>query len=738
MITLALLVFSSGTTPVGAQDQTSALGPTDLVPLMVTFKDGLGGINTISLEGMDTHIKHVYHLIPAVALSVPAEGADEAIDALERDPRVDRVEKDLIYQIASGPTPDDPRYANLWGLNNSGQTGGSPDADIDAPEAWNITTDSSSSIIAVVDDGVDINHPDLAANTWVNLAECPGGFGTCIENGIDEDSNGYIDDFYGWDFWNDDNTVFDPSDGDYHGTHVTGTIAASGNNSVGVTGVNWQARVMALKFLGPYGGYTSDAIAAIEYATDKGAVVINASWGGGGFSQSLKDAIEACGCVFAAAAGNSGRDNDGRNHYPSSYDSANLISVGATDHNDEPAYFSNFGATSVDIGAPGVNILSTLPDNAYGSLNGTSMATPHVAGVAGLLSADAPSLTPVQVKDRLLLGADPVPALSGRWVTGGRLNAFESLLGPGLGLPQSSSSTISDASRNSAAFRRVSTVTLGQTAALGFPRTSRSTIIDSDRQSVTFARSSASGFADGSEGKVGLSRTSTTAAADYYGLGFPGLSSFTLGDISRYDLYFDRAETGTIRDTGEVFSMGTSMPEGWSTFSVPVPIKNNLFFASSGIESRFQNGLFDPSKVSVAFKFDAENQTWSQILKGDTVSPMDGVMLKSIEPHTATLILDFSSSTAPAMPLYPRWNLAGPSTVLGSTIKPADQVLSSVLDTPIGEPGYTQVVGPSMHPDSFTWDRGQPSPPDLKRWRAYWISMDNAATLIGESTSPAQ
>jgi hypothetical protein len=117
---------------------------------------------------------------------------------------------------------------------------------------------------------------------------------------------------------------------------------------------------------------------------------------------------------------------------------------------------------------------------------------------------------------------------------------------------------------------------------------------------------------------------------------------------------------------------------------------------------------------------------------------MDGVMLKSIEPHTATLILDFSSSTAPTMPLYPRWNLAGPSTVLGSTIKPADQVLSSVLDTPIGEPGYTQVVGPSMHPDSFTWDRGQPSPPDLKRWRAYWISMDNAATLIGESTSPAQ
>ena len=235
-----------------------------------------------------------------------------------------------------------------------------------------------------------------------------------------------------WNFFDNADWLFCSSAEDEHGTHVAGTIAAVGNNGVGVTGVSWSASLMILKFIGPSGGFTSDAIAAIEYAADQGAQVINASWGGGSFNQALKSAIEACGCVFVAAAGNGGSDgvgddNDSFPHYPSSYDSANLIAVAATDHNDSLASFSNFGNISVDLAAPGVSILSTVPFDGYDSFSGTSMATPHASGVAALVYSQFPGLTPAQVKDRILSGVDPVPGLSGVTVTGGRLNAANAL-----------------------------------------------------------------------------------------------------------------------------------------------------------------------------------------------------------------------------------------------------------------------------------------------------------------------
>ena len=397
--------------------------PDGFTEVIVTFFDDPDDLELEDIEELGGTIRYVYHLIPAIAATVPIS----ALTELEEDAGIERIEPDLL--IFADPAPNDPEYGNQWALNNEGQTGGTPDADIDAPEAWAITTGSASVVIAVVDTGAQVapgfsgsvsTHPDLATNLWVNPGEIPG-------DGIDNDLNGYVDDIHGWNFYDGESWLFYSVAEDEHGTHVGGTIASTGNNGTGVTGVNWQAQLMILKFIGPFGGYTSDAIAAIQYATDNGAKVVNASWGGGGFSLALKSSIEACSCVFVAAAGNDGTDNDVTAHYPSSYNSANLIAVAATDHNDNVASFSNFGATSVDLGAPGVSILSTVPIDSYDSFSGTSMATPHVSGVAGLIYSLSPGLTPVEVKDQILNGVDSIPALAGITYSGGRLNAANSL-----------------------------------------------------------------------------------------------------------------------------------------------------------------------------------------------------------------------------------------------------------------------------------------------------------------------
>ncbi|MBA3474808.1 MAG: S8 family serine peptidase [Rubrobacter sp.] len=306
---------------------------------------------------------------------------EEAVETYEASPDVEYAEPDYILKPSQATSANDSDYPKLYGLNNTGQTGGTADADVDAPEAWNTTTGDTGTVVAVIDEGVDTNHPDLKNNIWTNSGETAG-------NGIDDDKNGYVDDVNGWDFYNNDRTVYDLGDGDKHGTHVAGTIAAEGNNNLGVVGVNWKAKIMPLKFLGPDGGYTSDAVAALNYAVNKGVKISNNSWGGGGPSQTLLEAInkaDTAGHLFVAAAGNEGVNNDTTAHYPSSYTSANIISVAATDNKDALASFSNYGSSSVDLAAPGVGILSTLPGSTYGSYSGTSMATPHVTGAAALL-----------------------------------------------------------------------------------------------------------------------------------------------------------------------------------------------------------------------------------------------------------------------------------------------------------------------------------------------------------------
>jgi hypothetical protein len=348
----------------------------------------------------------------------------DALVMLNNTPGILYAEPDYQLKALSVPqiVPNDPRFSELWGLNNTGQSGGTPDADIDAPEAWDIATGTNEIIVAVIDTGVDYTHPDLASNMWVNTAELNG------IAGVDDDGNGYIDDIYGYDFVNNDGN---PMDDHYHGTHVSGTIGAVGNNGLGVAGVCWNVRIMALKFLDSSGsGYTDDAIEAVQYAILMGANLSSNSWGGGGYSQALKDAIDAAGNanqLFVAAAGNSSSNNDISPAYPASYTSENIIAVLATDRYDNMSSFSNYGPISVDIGAPGSDILSCQPGSNYQYLSGTSMATPHVSGAAALIWSFYPSIPYQEVKNLLIQTADKTPALAGRCVSQGRLNLYNAV-----------------------------------------------------------------------------------------------------------------------------------------------------------------------------------------------------------------------------------------------------------------------------------------------------------------------
>jgi subtilisin family serine protease/regulation of enolase protein 1 (concanavalin A-like superfamily) len=348
---------------------------------------------------------------------------------LATQPGIRTAESDFIVNAIG--VPSDGEFANLWGMHNVGQGGGVVDADIDAVEAWDIHTGSQNVLVGVIDTGIDRNHPDLAANMWQN----PGETGTDANgnakqtNGLDDDANGYVDDWRGWDFVNGDN---DPHDDHYHGTHCAGTIGGVGNNGQGVAGVCWNVSLVGLKFLDAGGsGTTSGAVEATLYATKIACTLTSNSWGGGGYSQALKDAIDAAGVagiLFVAAAGNSGMDTDASPNYPSTYESANIVAVAATDRYDGMAYFSNWGLTTVDLGAPGVDVYSAAPNGSYQYLSGTSMATPHVAGACALLKSANPSLSGAQIKQAIMATSDPISSLAGKTVTGGRLNVHRALL----------------------------------------------------------------------------------------------------------------------------------------------------------------------------------------------------------------------------------------------------------------------------------------------------------------------
>jgi subtilisin family serine protease len=421
-------------------------------------------------------------------VELPEEtSVEEAVSEFSADPAVKSVEPNL-FVFPTQTIPDDPRFPDLWGLHNTAQNhrlgdppplqgSGKVDADIDAPEAWDAEKGDPETVVAVVDTGVDVDHPDLDGSLWVNPGEVPG------DDGIDDDDNQMVDDIHGWDFGLNDGTLLDPShiEGYDHGTHVAGTIAAEMDNAIGVAGVCPECKIMVLKFMKPMdtdgdgqkdsvGGLLSDELEALAYARRKNADIVNASFSTSLFSTRERRAytkLHRDGVLVVAAAGNSNLDNDMflqadlggflafSPEYPASFTVRSIVSVAATNHDDRYGFFTgcaedlprwqcaftNWGHDSVDLAAPGVDIRSTVPGNAYAVFNGTSMAAPHVAGVAGLIKSQHPEYGPIELKNVLMntvdkpdslkkLNAFPGGAVSGRFTrTSGRINADSALGG---------------------------------------------------------------------------------------------------------------------------------------------------------------------------------------------------------------------------------------------------------------------------------------------------------------------
>lgn len=353
------------------------------------------------------------------------ETEKSVIKTLEMNPDVEIVEPNYIYRI--NKTPNDPMYGNLWGLSNTGQADpkgqvGVAGVDISAEKAWDIETGSKNIVVAVIDTGIDYNNANLKDNVWTNEKELNG------KPGVDDDGNGYVDDIHGYSFVSN---TGDPKDDHGHGTHCSGTIGATGDDGSGIVGVAWKTRIMGVKFLDANGsGTLENALKAIDYASKNGAKIMSNSWGGGGFSETLKQAIErsnAAGALFVAAAGNESNDNDAEPTYPGSYDVANVLAVAAIDNQGKLASFSNWGKTKVHVAAPGVNVYSTGLNNEYKTWSGTSMATPHVSGLAVLLAAHEPKLKNTELKSRIVQTAKPLSSLKGKVKSGGLVNAYAAL-----------------------------------------------------------------------------------------------------------------------------------------------------------------------------------------------------------------------------------------------------------------------------------------------------------------------
>ena len=398
--------------------------------ILVMFKPGVSkqerqnlihtqgaSLRQLDEQGRDMKMRYVADGRIVKVLVPKGTDKDTLIKRLSVHPAVAVAEPD--YPLHALATPDDPDFGQLWGLLNTGQNSGTAGADIKATDAWDISTGSHEVVIGVIDSGMDYNHPDLLDNRWVNPGDLPGST-------------------YGYSTLN---AELDPMDSDSHGTHVAGTIGASGNNGIGVVGVNWSVTLLPCQFLGPTGGSTAGAIECINYFTDLklnhgvNVKATNNSWGGGSYSDTLRAAIESggdAGILFIAAAGNSGVDADSTPMYPAAYDLDTIVSVASTDRNDQLSIFtsgaSNYGAVSVDLGAPGSAILSTVPGGGYASYSGTSMASPHVAGAAALLWSVNPDITALEMKSILMDSGDSLSALEGKTVSGKRLNLANAMV----------------------------------------------------------------------------------------------------------------------------------------------------------------------------------------------------------------------------------------------------------------------------------------------------------------------
>lgn len=427
-LSIAILVAIATVSAHGTQVvQTSEAVPGEYIVKLRDTHSARSNLSALSAE-LGSFVKDTIPDQNIVVIQRPTfEIQSHVIKSLSENPAVEIIEPNFIYRTRR--LPNDPFLERLWGIKNSGQKDsdnvvGTVGLDVNAEKAWDITTGSKDVVVAVIDTGIDYNHPDLKENLWTNEAELNG------QTGVDDDSNGIIDDIYGANFVTAAKPTGNPMDDQGHGSHCSGTIGAVGDDGKGIVGVAWNVRLMGVKFLSASGSGSLDgALKAIDYATKMGAKIMSNSWGGGGYSETLKQAIErshAANALFVAAAGNEASNNDSNPSYPSGYDIPNILTVAAVDNRGNIASFSNFGKTKVHVGAPGVNVYSSLQGGGYDSWSGTSMATPHVSGMAVLLATHEPNLSNVEMKERIITTSRPLPSLRGK-ARGGLVDAYAML-----------------------------------------------------------------------------------------------------------------------------------------------------------------------------------------------------------------------------------------------------------------------------------------------------------------------
>lgn len=404
--------------------QSWAAKPVETVPgeYLVKMREGFTSFDTQNqFAALGIEVKHVYDSQDIVHIKIPASVSESEFKANMMDSgTVEYVARNIIFRKFQ--TPNDPKLSKQYAHDK-----------IQSREAWDLATGSKDIVVAVIDTGVNYNHPDIAPNYWTNPGESglDGQGRDKRTNRVDDDGNGYVDDWRGWDFINKDN---DPMDDDGHGTHCAGNIGAKGNNGIGIAGVNWNVSIVGLKFIGANGSGTfDDALKAIEYATKMGFPITSNSWGGTGDAEETRLMTEviakaqAAGQLFVAAAGNEMNNNDRSPTLPAAIALDNVMTIAASNTLDRMAYFSNYGKESVDFAAPGTAIYSTIDDDSYTSMDGTSMACPIAAGAAALVKSHFPNMSMIDVKNRLMATVDQKSAFRNKVKSGGRLNVYRAL-----------------------------------------------------------------------------------------------------------------------------------------------------------------------------------------------------------------------------------------------------------------------------------------------------------------------
>jgi subtilisin family serine protease len=419
---LAALAAAAAAAPI---DAAALSPPPAVVPdeFLLKFKPGVTAAQRDGfLSGLGARGVEPLGRMGALRIRLPGPAGAETAARLTGHPLLEYAEPDFVYRATT--VPADPLFPQLWALRNTGQTGGTPGADIRAVEAWDLASGAPEIAIGILDSGIDFAHADLAANLYTNPGEIPA-------NGADDDGNGFVDDVHGWDFVADDN---DPQDDNGHGTAMAGVAGARGDNGVGMTGVCWRVQLLPLKFLNAQGtGTTANAVRALDYAVGLGVPVTSNSWGGGPFSQALFDAITAAdeaGVLFVTSSGGSGANLDEYPAYPASYDVPNVVVAAATDDEDSLYAASGYGPKTVDLGAPGVDILTAWPGASYRLLSGSSLATAFVAGALALVLARHPGLSGDDAATHLLDRVEALPSLAGLVRTKGRLDLYRPLAEP--------------------------------------------------------------------------------------------------------------------------------------------------------------------------------------------------------------------------------------------------------------------------------------------------------------------